>query len=286
MISNKLKSLIDEYCMGVTPSDEQMDSIMDLAIMLNEDSAEVAKYIKKRINGPDKEEYEKKKKKDAEYRRKAAAERAQKAAELESQILNYSGSYIDLGLSVKWATCNVGAQNPWDIGDYFAWGETKSKAIYTWSTYALCNGTKESLTAYCKEDGICRLASKDDVATVSNEDKWKFWKKNRWRMPTEEEYEELLSCKFYWTTIKGQEGCVFIGKNGNGVFLPSSGTCEGEKRKYYDGCYYWLSSRVSPYLHSYEACCMGLSKKRGLERCNIKVTSRCFGLPVRAIYED
>ena len=43
--------------------------------------------------------------------------------------------YVDLGLSVKWATCNVGANNPEDYGDYFAWGETEPKDVYDWSTY-------------------------------------------------------------------------------------------------------------------------------------------------------
>ena len=39
--------------------------------------------------------------------------------------------YVDLGLSVKWATCNVGASSPEDTGYDFAWGETKPKATYT-----------------------------------------------------------------------------------------------------------------------------------------------------------
>ena len=42
--------------------------------------------------------------------------------------------YVDLGLSVKWATCNVGATKPEEYGDYFAWGETQPKSNYDWST--------------------------------------------------------------------------------------------------------------------------------------------------------
>lgn len=30
--------------------------------------------------------------------------------------------YVDLGLSVKWVTCNIGAENSWDYGDYYSWG--------------------------------------------------------------------------------------------------------------------------------------------------------------------
>ena len=49
---------------------------------------------------------------------------------------SYNGhEYVDLGLSVKWATCNVGAQNPEDYGDYFGWGEVNPKDSYTWENY-------------------------------------------------------------------------------------------------------------------------------------------------------
>ena len=43
--------------------------------------------------------------------------------------------YVDLGLSVKWAKCNLGASKPSDYGSYYAWGETEPKAEYTWATY-------------------------------------------------------------------------------------------------------------------------------------------------------
>ena len=57
--------------------------------------------------------------------------------------------YVDLGLSVKWATCNVGASKPEEYGDYFAWGETEPKSTYNWSTYKWCNGSDDILTKYC-----------------------------------------------------------------------------------------------------------------------------------------
>ncbi|MBQ3575808.1 MAG: hypothetical protein IJA28_00145, partial [Coprobacter sp.] len=57
--------------------------------------------------------------------------------------------YVDLGLSVKWATCNVGATTPEESGYYFAWGETESKTTYDWNTYKYCNGTSTSKTKYC-----------------------------------------------------------------------------------------------------------------------------------------
>ena len=42
-------------------------------------------------------------------------------------------SYVDLGLSVKWATCNIGATKPEEYGDYYAWGELNPKNDYSWN---------------------------------------------------------------------------------------------------------------------------------------------------------
>ncbi len=56
---------------------------------------------------------------------------------------------VDLGLSVKWATCNVGATKPEEYGGYYAWGETEEKSYYDWSTYKWCNGSSTSMTKYC-----------------------------------------------------------------------------------------------------------------------------------------
>ena len=80
-------------------------------------------------------------------------------------------AYVDLGLSVKWATCNVGASKPEDYGDYYAWGETTTKSDYSWKTYKWCKGTGDTMTKYCanSNDGTVdnrkTLTSSDDVAT-------------------------------------------------------------------------------------------------------------------------
>ena len=97
--------------------------------------------------------------------------------------------YVDLGLSVKWATCNVGANNPWEAGDYFAWGETEPKTEYSWATYKWSYGTTRTLTKYCfnSERGIVdnkeTLELDDDAAYVN----WGV----KWRITTVEEWEEL-----------------------------------------------------------------------------------------------
>lgn len=62
--------------------------------------------------------------------------------------MEHTHEYVDLGFSVKWATCNVGATKPEEYGDYFAWGETTPKSTYDWETYKYCNGSFDSLTKY------------------------------------------------------------------------------------------------------------------------------------------
>ena len=131
--------------------------------------------------------------------------------------------YVDLGLSVKWATMNVGASSPEDYGDYFAWGEVEPKDYYDWSTYKYCNGSNNSLTKYNNNsnygtvDNKTQLELTDDVARAN-------WG-GSWRMPTEAEMTELREqCTWTWTTQNGVNGCKVTSKsNGNSIFLPAAG---------------------------------------------------------------
>ena len=153
--------------------------------------------------------------------------------------------YVDLGLSVKWATCNVGASAPEDYGGYYAWGETEEKSNYDWSTYKWCKGSYDTLTKYCtsssygKVDNKTVLDPEDDVAHV----KWG----GTWRMPTLEEQKELSEkCTWTWTTQNGVKGYKVTGPNGNSIFLPAAGyrngTGAGSRGSY---GYYWSSSLYS-----------------------------------------
>ena len=131
--------------------------------------------------------------------------------------------YVDLGLSVKWATCNVGATKPEEYGDYFAWGETLPKDYYDWSSYKWCNGTAYTLTKYNNSstygtvDDKTVLESADDAATTN-------WG-GSWRMPTDAELTELReNCTWTWTQINSINGYnVTSNKNGNSIFLPAAG---------------------------------------------------------------
>ena len=143
----------------------------------------------------------------------------------------YSGmengyAYVDLGLSVKWASVNIGANKPEEYGDYFAWGETQPKSYYEWSTYKWCNGTYYTLTKYCTNsgygtyDGKSTLELADDAARAN-------WG-GSWRMPTKEEQDELCdNCNCEWTTQNGVAGYKVTSKKEgytkNSIFLPAAG---------------------------------------------------------------
>ena len=133
---------------------------------------------------------------------------------------------VDLGLSVKWADCNVGASSPEDFGGYYAWGEVEGKSDYSWKTYKWCNGSNDTMTKYCtySSNGVVDnkivLESKDDVAQVE-------WGGD-WRMPTYLEMKELKDkCSWTWSSIKGVNGYVVTGPSGNSIFLPAAGDCNG-----------------------------------------------------------
>lgn len=151
--------------------------------------------------------------------------------------------WVDLGLSVKWGTCNVGAEKPEEYGDYFAWGETKPKSDYDWSTLKYCNdSTGDSFSKYNRNKSGTRgnrtvLEPEDDAAHAN-------WGGD-WRMPTVAEFQELLDkCTWEWTKINGKNGYKVTSKvNSNSIFLPAAG-CRYDTSLYYAGIDgdYWSSS--------------------------------------------
>ena len=118
--------------------------------------------------------------------------------------------WVDLGLSVKWATCNVGANTPEEYGNYYAWGETSSKSSY--------HEDNCKTMAKFKILGFSIGGKSFDDAARAN------WGGN-WRLPTKAECDELVNnCNFQWTTQNGVKGMRFTSKrNGNSIFLPAAG---------------------------------------------------------------
>lgn len=147
--------------------------------------------------------------------------------------------WVDMGLSVKWATCNVGASKPSGLGDYFSWGETDPMYAYN-SDHYVFGDDSNNYTKYNKSDGKMRLDLSDDAAHV----KWG----GGWRMPTIAEFDELqANCTVEWAQWEdGTPGVVFTSRiNGNQVFFPAAGIRSGDSVDGYGniGCY-WSSTRL------------------------------------------
>lgn len=162
--------------------------------------------------------------------------------------------YVDLGLSVKWATCNVGADEPEDDGKYYSWGEHIEKRLFKWNSYWWCYDTCSNLAKYNTNpvfgpvDSLTVLEPDDDVAHV----RWG----GSWRMPSKEEWKELEdNCTWTWDSVKNEFGFYRKGYRITGnkpgytdrsIFLPAAGYRDdifdtGVYYKERDSCCcYWL----------------------------------------------
>ena len=178
-----------------------------------------------------------------------------------------SDLYVDLGLSsgVKWAKCNVGAANPEEFGNYFAWAELQPKGSYLENNYVY--GKSNSYTKYCNDaskgkdgftDSLTNLVPEDDAAYAALGGKF--------RTPTEQEWLELIGTstqtdQYTWTWYDG----VIVKYNGMNVvgfgivrnstsaslFFPAAGYMDnntlmevGELGTY---GFYWSSSLYTGY---------------------------------------
>lgn len=225
--------------------------------------------------------------------------------------------FVDLGLSVKWATCNIGADKPEDFGDYFAWGETspyyesldplvwkegkergynRNSASDNYNDRSIVFGTKQPAPAstsakYSIETGAKQqLDPEDDAAHVN-------WGDN-WRMPTIEECQELVdNCTWKATTRNGVKGYDVISKtNGNSIFIPTAGTYVGFSntptiilddennpdagQKIYPGCYW--SATLSPN-YSYRASYLLFTISEWNNILKVDVLEREYGCPIRPV---
>ncbi len=166
-------------------------------------------------------------------------------AKPESGNLN-GHEWVDLGLSVKWATCNVGASSPGDDGDYYAWGETSTKSRYDWDSCFDClDSTGDSWGTY-------KIGGQTRITPTSGHDTARENWGSTWRMPTDAENEELRNkCKWTWTSKNGHNGYTVTGPNGNSIFLPAAG-CRDRTDSYSVGMfgYYWSSTLSSSYSNS------------------------------------
>lgn len=156
---------------------------------------------------------------------------------------------VDLGLSVEWASFNVGAKKPEETGNFYAWGETITKTIYNAQGYKFYEWydyyNRYRITKYNDNpnrgtvDNKTVLDAVDDAARAN-------WG-GEWRIPTKSEFEEILNpnnCSWTWTIVNGQDGYEVKSKiNGNSIFLPAAGHIIGNDHANYNcgydfGCYW------------------------------------------------
>ena len=121
---------------------------------------------------------------------------SEKSGSVELSGTHNGHDWVDLGLSVKWATCNVGADNPNQPGDCYAWGETRTEEYYEGN---------------CETYGKCI----EDIKGTERDVAHGLWGGD-WRMPTPAEFEEL-SCRCDWELV--DDGYKITGPNGNSIFL-------------------------------------------------------------------
>ena len=204
--------------------------------------------------------------------------------EKESKIDNTNvingHEWVDLGLSVKWATCNVGARRPEEFGEYYAWGETDTKESYTSENYKWFDISKKTrfndylLTKYNSDskeglvDNKSMLDAIDDVATVK-------WGKE-WRIPTYNEWNELRNkCSWEWKKIGDVYGYKVSSKvNNSYIFLPAA----GEERVSSGVGHYWAST-----ISFYNDCANSIDFDAKSKRIDYYVGHRQNGYSVRPI---
>lgn len=199
-------------------------------------------------------------------------------AVVEPQMTHES---VDLGLpsGTLWATANIGANAPWDYGEYYAWGERADKTSYTWQNYKFSCGTGTNLKKYVTDsrygssvDNRTTLLDVDDVA----KSQWGA----EWRMPTSAEMRELKeACKWQWIANKNKNnGYMVTGPNGATLFLPAAGYIDGtENTNINFGGFYWSADIYAQ--KPEHAMALGFDS----EKVVLGKELRYSGLPVRAV---
>lgn len=174
-------------------------------------------------------------------------------------------AYVDLGLSVKWATMNIGSDSPDDYGDYYAWGEIATKDEYT----------EDNCSTYQLEISDISGRSKYDAATAN-------WG-GKWRMPTYTEFTELVNqCTWMWITKSGVKGYQVTGPSGQSIFLPAAGVYYGTTHYYNSEYgYYWTSTPESGD-RTYAADHLRFNSE---EVTTSIITYRDYGLTIRPVID-
>ena len=166
----------------------------------------------------------------------------------------------DLGLSVKWATCNVGTTKSEYFGGYYGWGDPTGKK------------TSSNSSLYPNSN------PPTDIKNTKYDIAYNNWGK-KWRMPTEKEMRELISkCYYTHKIVNGVNGLQFKGLNGGIIFLPFCGYRFTTTVEQSDWGSYWTSTLVD----EINSKCLKITTD-GDSYANISESLRCNGLSVRAV---
>ena len=195
---------------------------------------------------------------------------------------------VDMGNGVLWATCNIGATQPWEVGEYYAWGETEPKTTYTWANYKWMREgmhTHEFITKYTYADKVYKYNpgviwydgnnfvgdnkktfADDGYTDDAARQNWG----GTWRIPTYEEFEWLKDkehCDWVWTTNyegTGVRGMIVTSKipgyESNSIFLPVGGYRKDSGTEQSILGYYWSSSLADA---SYLGGCLDFGVREG-----------------------
>ena len=182
---------------------------------------------------------------------------------------------VDLGLSVSWASCNVGATSPEEFGDFFSWGEVEPKEVYGWDTYKLATANDWVSMAKYSAEGLTVLDLADDAAH------WYYG--GKWRMPTKEEMEELIAgCTIREATINDVRGSLFTSKlNGKSIFFPLAG-CKFVQNGIGPN-HDLIGSSALLWSSTFNSVSQAYNMDVGVDRAIISFTTASVGYSVRAV---
>ena len=168
---------------------------------------------------------------------------------------------VDLGLSVKWASFNVGATSPTELGRYIGWGdptglkESKNYADYGYSSNSMNIGFNPNYdTAYAK------------------------WGK-KWRMPTRAEFQELFEKTS--VTFNSSTNCaVFTGENGKSISIPYSGLVTTSSTVDQTGYGWYWTAECNQDKQPYLALLYNNINP------SIELSTMYFRMQIRAVYDE
>lgn len=169
--------------------------------------------------------------------------------------------FVDLGLSVKWATCNVGAADQGDAGNYYMWADLVDRKAdgyttvnYPYITKSMVQDTdKDGNPVFDEETGEPVMSEVWNYVNIgdniSGNETYDVARKEwgaTWRIPTQEDVQELIAnCTFLWTNYKTASGFEITSKiNGAKIFMPAAGFYMNNSSCSYYGSNgsYWTAS--------------------------------------------